>query len=377
MVARDPLQPTLAVDLRALVQPPAGIGVHTEEMLLALARRGRFRLVGLAHHPLAEPERLLSAGISLQIGSAPSGFLWQHFRAARETRSAGAQVFWSPVFTLPWRLDVPALVTVHDLAAWEAPETLTWKVRWSLRPFLGRSLHRAARVLAVSQSVAGELLERFPAVEPKLRVIPNGVDPSRFRPASAEEIRSTREELGLPAGYFLFLGTLEPRKNVAPLLRAWETLPTPRPPLLLVGAAGWKSETVRRDLVRLEPAGVRWLGRLEPGRAREILRAATALVYPSRYEGFGLPVLEAMASGVPVVTSRARALVELGGEACLQGDPGEPEAFSRLLLEVWRNESLRAQLASRGLERARGFGWDRAAQAFEEELERLLEETSR
>jgi glycosyltransferase involved in cell wall biosynthesis len=366
-------RPTLAVDLRALVLPPAGIGVHTEELLVSLAHQGSFRLVGLAHRPLAEPKRLEREGIEVRIQSAPSGFLWQHLLAPRAAEGCHADLYWSPVFTLPFRLPIPGIVSVHDLAAWEAPETLTWKVRWSLRPFLRSTLRRAKLVITGSQAVALELNQRFPEVVGKLCIIPNGVDHERFRPASSEAIAEQRRKLGFPQGYLLFLGTLEPRKNVDALLDAWENLEPPRPPLLLVGGSGWQSQAIQRRCEELRPLGVRWLGRLNRSEALAVLQAATALVYPSQYEGFGLPVLEGMACGVPVLTSRASALVELGDGATLQIDPRNRKAFASALSALWHQAPLRAELRERGLARAQEFSWARAAQRFGQELQALLQ----
>ncbi len=361
---RSNSRPAVAVDLRALVLPPAGIGIHTEELLVALAQRDEFRLVGLSHRPLAAPERLLREGMELRVQPAPSGFVWQHLRVPRAVRIAAADLYWSPLFTLPLRMPVPGVVTVHDLAAWEVPETLTWKIRWSLKPFLRASLNRAQRVFTVSAAVAAELRRRFPRVAGKLEVIPNGVDLDRFRPASEAEVTLIRHQLGCPKGYLLFLGTLEPRKNVAALLDAWEILPAPRPPLLLVGGSGWGSAQLIQRLGDLLTSGVRWLGRLESSETLAILQGATALVYPSRYEGFGLPVLEAMACGVPVITSRSAALLELGGGATLPVDPQDIGSFSIRLQELWSNPRLQNELKDRGLERAQAFSWRRAAEQF-------------
>ncbi len=363
LTAQTPSRPRIAVDLRALVPPPTGIGVYTEELLAELAARDEFELLGVAHAPLHDATRLRTLGIRLERQRSPLGVLWQQLVLPRRLAAGDVDLFWSPLHTLPRRLPVPAVVTVHDLALLHFPETLTWKIRWSLLPFLETSLERAARVVTVSHAVAAEIAASWPRAAAKVEVIWNGVAEA-FVPGDRAAIAATRERLGLPDGYLLYVGTLEPRKNVELLLDAWLALRAEwpqAPPLVLAGPDGWHSAALRRRIEGLADAGVRRLGRLERAALVEVLQAAALFVYPSLYEGFGLPLVEAMACGVPVVGSNRASLPEVIGDAGLAVDADDPSALASALHQLLTDPELAARLAARGRERARLFSWRSAA----------------
>ncbi|HSM14166.1 MAG TPA: glycosyltransferase family 1 protein [Thermoanaerobaculia bacterium] len=349
------------------MRAPTGIGVHTLEIAERLARRGDLELVGLAHRRPAAAERLESAGVRIEVQPAPLGVVWQQLALPRRLAAGDLDLLWSPLQTLPRRLPVPAIVTLHDLAALLWPETLSWKIRWSQVPFLAHSLERAARVVAVSHATARDLAAAFPAAAARTVVIWNGVGPA-WRPGDADAVAATRERLGAPGGYFLSVGTLEPRKNLDLLLDAWEILRTEEPelelPLLLGGPEGWKHAELKARIAALAPAGVRHLGRLADAELRAVVQAATAFVYPSLYEGFGLPVAEAMACGVPVVVTASSSLPEVAGDAGLVVEPERPDELAHALLRLVREPGLAAELGGRGRERARRFSWDEAAERF-------------
>jgi len=386
----------VAVDLRALVPEATGIGVYTRSLLERLAARGGFRYLGLAHRPVRGAAGLEAAGVGLapevsrlarSLGSLlPVGVLWQQMELPGLLRRHEVDLLWSPLQTLPVTRaltapgggELPAVVTVHDLTVVLYPETHRLKVRWSQLPFLGRSLARARRIVAVSEATARDLRFHFPDTAERIRVVPEGVDPA-FCPASAEEVAEIREELGAPDGYLLYVGTLEPRKNLDTLLDAWERLydrrldPGGHPlPLLLVGGRGWGDRALARRLQRLEPHGVRHLGRVEPERLVRVLQGATVFAYPSLYEGFGLPPLEAMACGVPVVASTASSLPEVVGDAGRLVPPRDSKALADAVAGILDDPELARELAAKGYERAAGFTWERAATEMAKVLEDAL-----
>ena len=360
-----PDRPTVAVDLRAAVREPTGIGVYTLSLLRELARQRDWRLVGLAHRePLAAGE-LRSWGIDVEWQPAPLGVIWQQRHLPRRLAAGDVDLFWSPLLTLPRRrLAIPAVITLHDLTVLHHPETLPVKVRWSLAPFLEASVEAASRIVVASRSTADDVAASFPDSREKLRVIQHGVD-EEFVPLAEGGIRSERERLGVQGGFFLFVGSLEPRKNVGLLLDAWETLRAERPeaalPLLLAGPPGWKNRELQARIEALRPQGVRHLGRLERGALARLVASATALVYPSLYEGFGLPVAEAMACGVPVVVSDRSCLPELAGDAGLTVDADDAASLAAALESLATDPERARQLGRRGLERARALTWERAA----------------
>jgi glycosyltransferase involved in cell wall biosynthesis len=368
--------PLVAVDLRALVPEATGIGVYTRSLLAALAARPEpLRYIGMAHAEPRGAAAVAAAGIPVEVQPAPLGVWWQQRTLPRRLARGDVDLLFSPLQTLPLSCPVPAVVTVHDLTVLLRPEDHRFKVRWSQIPFLARSLARARRVIAVSRATADDLLFQFPECRGKVRVIHEGVAPE-FRPAAPEEIERIRGELGAPRGYLLFVGTLEPRKNLATLLTAWEALAAADPdfpPLLLAGGEGWHSRSLRRRIAALAPLGLRHVGRVEDRRLVELFQGATAFVYPSLYEGFGLPVLEAMACGVPCVTSDVSSLPEVAGRAALTVDPRDAAALAAAVSRLVTDRALAAALAARGVERAAGFTWERAAAETEETLREALQ----
>jgi glycosyltransferase involved in cell wall biosynthesis len=373
-----PARPTVAVDLRALVPEATGIGVYTRSLLGELAAPGRpgggFGYLGLSQRPVRGAGELAASGVALEVQPAPLGVVWQQTRLPARLAAGDVDLFWSPLATLPWRCPVPAVVTVHDLTAVLFPEAHTVRVRWSILPFLARSLATARRVVAISEATAADLAFHFPESRGKLRVVPNGVDP-RFRPGSPESIAATRRELGAPNGYLLAVGTLEPRKNLPTLLTAWETLADAdpdAPPLVLAGGAGWETRGFRRRLAALAPRGLRHLGRVDDDRLLALYQAASIFAYPSLYEGFGLPVLEAMACGVPVVTSDVSSLPEVAGGAALLVDPRDPRALAAALHRLLTTPALAADLAARGRAQAARYTWAKTAMGMEEVFREAL-----
>ncbi|HXT22465.1 MAG TPA: glycosyltransferase family 1 protein [Thermoanaerobaculia bacterium] len=360
-------RPRLAVDFRAALGEYTGIGVYTRGMLAALARRGRFDLLALGHKPPRDDGWLREHGIAFEAQPAPYGVLWQQLRLPRRLARGDVDLLWAPLQTLPLVGSVPAVVTVHDLTTLILPETHRLKVKLTQLPFLARSLQRARRVVAASESTARDIRRFFPEAADRLRVVGAGVEP-RFAPASPDQIAATRRELGCPDGYVLYAGTLEPRKNVGLLLDAWLELRDEHadtPPLVVGGGYGWKSRELHARLERLADRGVHLLGRLDDDRLLRVLQAARVFVYPSLYEGIGLPALEALACGVPTIVTRTSSLPEVVGDAALLVDPQDPgeliDAMRRLLSEP----TLAADFAARGPRQASRFTWDGCAAGLE------------
>lgn len=360
--------PHIAVDLRALVPNETGIGVYTRALLLELAGRDGFRYTGLAHRPPREAEELAAAGIATEQEAAPLGVIWQQLRLPRRLGRGDFDLLWSPLITLPLRCPVPSVATVHDLTTLLLPEVHRLKVKWSILPFLRSSLEKADRLVTISQASARDIAFHFPQAARKVRVVYPGIDPE-FRPGTPKEIEEIRRELGAPEGYVLYVGTLEPRKNVGAILDAWESLHEEDPhvpPLVLVGGYGWGSQHLVQRTEALASKGVRSLGHVDRAHLVRVFQGARVFVYPSLYEGFGLPPAEAMACGIPAVVSDASSLPEVVGNAGIRIPQGDTGALAMAIRDVLQEPGRAAELAARGLERAGRFRWDRAAQEMEE-----------
>jgi glycosyltransferase involved in cell wall biosynthesis len=270
----------------------------------------------------------------------------------------------------PWR----SVVTLHDLAFVLYPETHTAASRIYYAA-AGESARKAARVIAVSQRTASDAV-RLLGVDPaRVRVIHNAVDP-RFGPRPREELAPLGGRLGFDprTPYILFVGTLEPRKNVPLVFDALAILRRQVDvQLLVVGGRGWLGETIHAAHAR---SGIgeaaHFLGWLDQSELAVLYSHARVFVLPSVYEGFGLPVLEAMACGAPVVCSNAGPLPEVAGDAAVLLPPEGPAAWAEAIGRVVTDQRLAAELRARGMSRARAFSWQRAARATREAYREAL-----
>jgi glycosyltransferase involved in cell wall biosynthesis len=361
--------------MRALVGQPTGIGFFTLELLRELARRGSADYIGMAHAATSVGSELSDAGIRFEIQKAPLGVLWQQLRLPRRVARADIDLLWSPLLTLPAWLPKPGVVTVHDLTALLYPESHRLKVKLSILPFLNRTLDLAHRVVVDSRATADDLRFHFPECAARVEVVYPGVG-AEFRPAPTEAVEATRRELGCPEGYLLYVGTLEPRKNVSLLIDVWEALraeDSSVPQLVLVGGYGWGSRGLVRRIEQLEPLGLAYLGHTDRARLIQLFQAASVFVYPSFYEGFGLPPLESMACGVPTITSNRSSLIEVAGNGALTIDPDDADSLAAALRRVLSNPQLARELGERGLEQAGRFSWVQAAKEMEPILLESLE----
>ena len=280
-------------------------------------------------------------------------FAGRHLLLPRRVRRSRPDAFFAPAGHLPLlATGVPAIVTVHDLAIYRRPEWFPPRQPLATQVVVPRSLRRAARLIAVSENTARDAVELFGIDRSRIAVVHHGVS-RRFKPDAGR--------LDLPAGYILFVSTLEPRKNLPTLLEAWAGL-APRPPLVVAGGWGWRHEEIEARLAA-SPPGVHLIGAVDPENLPALYAGARLLAHPAWYEGFGLTVLEAMACGTPVVSSDSSALPEVGGDAVLYAPPSDPAAWRQALSRVLSAPALASDLSARGLERARTFTWERAAEA--------------
>ena len=315
-------------DVSPLRQTRAGTARYIRGLLPRLERRPDVQIRGLAF------------GGGGRVAAAVRDVAW--YRVGLPLAARGADVLHCPTVRAPLRTAAPLVVTVHDLAVLRHPDTFNRWTRAYSRAFVPTVVRRAARVIAVSEFTKRELVELLDVDERRVRVIPNGA-----ADVFAAEGPSEAGE------YVLAVGTLEPRKN---LHRVAEAARRAGVELRVVGARGWGDIDVRGD-------GVRWLGEVADAELAALYRGARCVAYVSLYEGFGLPVLEAMACGAPVVTAAAGALEELADGAAVLVDPLDPAAIAAAFAEADRR---RDELGRRGVERAKRFTWDAAAAATAE-----------
>ena len=281
----------------------------------------------------------------------------------------GVDVYLAPNFFPPRRHAAAQrrlVVTVHDLAFRRLPETVQRETLDNLERRLLPALAAADAIIAVSQATADDLHELLGVGARRVHVVHEGVDPAFAAPGGAVPA-------GLPERFLLFVSTLEPRKNLAGVLAGFERAVADGYPgdLVLVGRWGWRSETARTAFTS-SPAHQRihHFDRLDRAGVNAVLRRAEALLFPSLLEGFGLPVLEAMACGLPVITSKRSSLPEVAGAAALYVDPHDPADIGVAIGRLAGDPALRARLAEAGRRRAELFTWERAAEATASVLRR-------
>jgi len=325
------------IDGRALVPPRSGIGVHTAE----IAGRLDAQALIASHAEISNKQGIERC--QFRVDRAPNGILWQQFVLPR---IADADVLWGPHGTIPIALRIPSVVTLHDFSSLTMPGRHRFKTIASFNLFISESLERAERVAAVSTSIANEAMRWFGVPREVIEIIPNGVD-EFFQPGDAR------------GEYILFVGTIEPRKGIDDLIAAWHSIPMPRPPLILCGEPGWGVHV---------PAGIEVTGWVDRERLRALYRGARIFVYPSRYEGFGIPPLEAMACGAAVIATRTGAIADYADGAALLVNPGDRDALRAAMLRLLGDAALRADLGARGIERAKQFRWERSAKLMSELL---------
>ena len=308
----------IAIDATPLGGPTGGIRRYTEELARELARSDEVTLV------------------------EPQGGRWWSWGLPRELRRLQVDVFHGTDFAVPYRRVCPSVMTIHDLSPWmdrgwhHNAERVRRRTPWLLR------LGRAAMVLTPTEVVRRQAIARFRLEPDIVRAVPH---------AAAACFQPPQDRLTEP--FFLVVGTIEPRKNVGRVVEAWRQTR---------GAGLWFIGRKREDGPALDgEPGLRWLGEVDDARLSVYLASARAVLYPSLYEGFGLPVLEAMQCGAAVIASRDAAIAEVAGDGALYADAGSTEEWVAQMRAVSENGELAAEMRQRALKRARMFSWERTA----------------
>ena len=357
------------LDVSAAVHRRAGLGRYAESLARALVaaspdqyglfynrERGVEPLAGLEHSPTR----------TVGLGYKPWRMLvWlgQLARVGFDRLLPEAELFHATEHLLLPLRSVPTVLTVHDLIFRHLPEHHKPLNRWYLNLTMPLYCRRATHIIAISACTRRDLIAAYDVPPKKITVVHEAAAP-RFRPPPSEAVEAVRAQYGLPERYLLSVGTIEPRKNLTRLLEAFETLHAEglTDGLVIVGRRGWLYGDF---FARLEQSPARdaviFPGYVPDEDLPAIYAGAQALALPSLYEGFGLPVLEAMACGTAVACSRTSSLPEISGNVALHFEPNDVESLTATLRHLLRDVSLRADLRQRGLEQAARFSWDRVA----------------
>lgn len=284
-------------------------------------------------------------------------------------------LYHAQAFVSPLLLSKPSVVTVYDLSFLHYPRGLTAARRLYLRLLTPLSCRRAKRVIAISASTASDITTAFGIAPEKIDIALGAYDASRFVPLPPEQIEAFRRDNNLPDRFWLFIGTLEPRKNLVALINAYAALPaSERLPLIIGGGKGWLYEEIFAAVEQnsLQDA-IHFAGFLPAETLPLWYNSAETFIYPSVYEGFGLPVVEAMACGTPVITSSASSLPEVAGDAALIVNPHDTKALSEALRYAYHSREWREQAHLKGIDQAACFSWKRTAEITVDSYRKGLE----
>jgi len=294
----------------------------------------------------------------------PVRIAWEQFALPLALQRNPPDLLHAMAFVAPIAMRQPFVVTVYDLSFLRYPDSFRPFNRWYLSTFTAYSVKRARAVIAISESTRQDVIHLLGKPAPQVHTIYCGTD-EQFRPWPPAEIATFRAQHGLPDTFVLYLGTLEPRKNLDGLIRAyaaWRAQEPTAPMLIIAGGKGWYYQEIFAlvESLNLTPY-IKFAGYVPQAELPLWYNAATVFVYPSHFEGFGLPVLEAMACGTPVITSNISSLPEVAGEAARLVNPTDTAALTIALKELLGQADLRADMRARGLAQAAKFRWAKTA----------------
>ena len=341
-----------------------GIGVYIRNLVRGLVEAGGHDYT-LFHKPGEEPAGLPS-GARYRVERSGPYSLREPFSLGAGARRAGLELLHCPHYVTPFRPGCPLVVTIHDLIHLLYPENLpSPAARAYARFFLRRAAKKAAVIFADSETTRSDILEHLPARQEQVVVIHIAVDPRLARPPGGEELARARERYVLDHPYALYVGNIKPHKNLPAAVRAFARFRRAAGRqwrLVIVGSHSVDSELRRAIAVAGVREAVRFLGFIPAEFLPAVYKLAEVFVFPSLYEGFGLPPLEAMAAGTPVVASDRSSMPEVLGDAALLVDPTDEAAMAEAMERACADGELRETLIRRGRERAGRFSWRRAVE---------------
>lgn len=361
----------IAINAHILSEADAGVANYTKnliESLLAIDSQNSYTLFGRKEYLERFSKGKVSLSCSdLSLKKSPVRLLWEHFILPLKLRRNDLDIFHFPDHSLSLLgLPCPGIITIHDLAFWRIPKAFNYTRQIYKRFVSKRSIRKAERIIAVSDFTGSELKQIFNIPDGKISVVHNGVSKSFSPHLKSSRIQEIKKKYAIDENFILFVGTIEPRKNLPRLVRAYDKLlkgSNIGQKLVIIGAKGWLYKETFKTVQELGlNRRVIFLGYIPEYKLPYFYNLADLFVYPSLYEGFGLPPLEAMACGTAVISSNTSSLPEVVGDAAILVDPYNVDEIAEVMYSVLSNEGLRKKLEEKGLKRAKMFPWEKTAQ---------------
>ena len=353
----------IGVDARSLSEPIAGIGRYTLSLLELMVLDKSHEWVLYSHRPILHGQWGMQ-NVTVRALSFPKWVRglyvpWSQFILPLWVKQDSIDLFWSPAHRLPRHLpkSIASVVTIHDLVWRHAPETMKSFGRFLDAKFMPEAIRIADQVIAVSESTERDLVSEVPEAKGKVNVV--------YEATSLDFVDFSKKFDKVDGEYILFVGTLEPRKNLARLIEAYSMLSESlrdKYSLVIVGGKGWGGVNLSNVIESSNVASnVKVLGYLQDNELKLLYHNAILFTMPSLYEGFGLPLLEAMSAGVPILTSNVSSMPEIAKESALYIDPYSVESIGTGITNMLMNDKLRESMSKYGLARAKQFSWDSAS----------------
>lgn len=380
--SKNKVQKIIAVNARFLLKDLEGIGRFTAEILLRLTTQNpNYQFIFFFDRPY-EKKYLFSDNIIPVVLSPPARhpflwYLWFEWAIPRALKKYKADVFLTTDGHASLRTDVPTVLVMHDLAFEHFPKQIPFLPRRFLQYYAPKFAQKAQHICTVSQYSKEDLVKRYGISPSKISVTHNAASPI-FKPIESEE-RKKAIQLQYANGqdYFLFVGAIHPRKNLSNLLAAFDTFKrktNASSKLLIAGRKAWNSDKALNVYEKMSfQRDVVFLGRLDLLDLIEVIGSAMALTFPSVFEGFGLPILEAMHCDVPVITSNVSSMPEVGGDAVLLVNPFDVESIADALIQIYEQPKLRQELIEKGRLQRLKFSWQKSADGVWKEVLNLAE----
>ncbi len=362
----------IAVNTRYLIRNKMeGIGYFTYESMIRITRsHPEHKFTFIFDRPF-DQSFIFSDNITPVVLFPPARHpflwhIWYQWSLPPLLRKLKPDLFISPDGYLPLSTSVKTLAVIHDLNFEMYPMDMPFLVRQFFRQFK-KFAKKADRIATVSGFTKNDIINRYAIDADKIDIVYNGVN-EKFQPVGESVIKNIREKYSEGQPYFLFVGALHQRKNIANLLRSFELFKNEngsQAKLLLTGKRRWWTEEMEKVYLSMKfKNDVIFTGRLDENDLYLVTASAFASVYVSTFEGFGIPIIEAMRAGVPVITSNVTSMPEVAGDAALLCDPFNPSSIAKAMSQLWKDDALRKSLIDKGLRRQKDFSWDKTAEAL-------------